>query len=56
VSITDNIPPGVLEIEYTYLPFASRNIGQEFPGRDMYPSTLGEVGLDTSTTATDEFV
>jgi len=27
VSITDNIPPGVFEIEYTYLPFDSKNIG-----------------------------
>ena len=27
VSITDNIPPGAFEIEYTYLPFDSKNIG-----------------------------
>ena len=26
-AITDNIPPVVFEIEYTYLPSASRNIG-----------------------------
>jgi hypothetical protein len=54
--MTDNTPPGVFEIEYTYLPFDSKKIGEEFAGRDMYTSTLGEVGLATSTTATDEFV
>jgi hypothetical protein len=56
VSITDNVPPRVFEIEYTYLPFDSKNSGLEVAGRDMYPSTLGEAGLDTSTTPIDEFV
>jgi hypothetical protein len=56
VSITESIPPVLFEIEYTYRPFASRKIGYDVAGREIYPSTLGEAGLDTSTTATDEFV